>query len=278
MGVPNESVNPAFPTPRTTSPQSSTSNESNDNQTVIASQTQYMQGKDRTPHGNVHTAISGCSCFQQNAELLCSFKLADYTGSQDACKIDNVLQNIEDALKPWQGLVECPNCAFNGDQEVLQIAFMTIRILLIRLQSQVPPGIFPTTGKRSSVEDKQRPSDDTDTSRPSYSAKMKVGSFEVNEHDNQTVIQVLLLITIHKIKAMMVRFKEMVDRKQKLLQPKAASGPGGQKKGKNSLVYQDHVASNLDHVQHMLQSLGSFLQTLERSLEKEQSDKTGSGR
>lgn len=267
----DKSVNPAFPTPSTTSPQGSPSNGSNENQTATPplSHKQHGQRTDFTSQNTLQPTLAGCSCFQQNAHILCSFKLADSTGSQDVREIDTVLQDIEDALKPWQNLVACPNCAFNGDQEILQIVFMTIRILLLRLQPHVPSCTLSTYGKKGSVEGKQRPSEKANTSWPSYNTRMKLGSFEVNEDDNRSVIQVLLLSAIHKIKSMMVRFKEMVDRKQKLLQPKAANGQGGQKKGRNSQVYQGHAASNLDHVQHMLQSLGSFLQTFERSLEKE---------
>ena len=218
---------------------------------------------------------SGCTCLQQNTELLCSFKLAEATNNQNPFRIDAVLQAAQEASKPWQNLVDCRNCAFNQDQEVIQIAFMTIRILLLRCQNLVPlcnpyasSRVGPSDGPQCRQEEAQRP-------WQKYGARLTLGAYEVSESESNMVTRVLLLGAIRNIKSMFLPFKEMLDRKQMMLRPKldGSGGGRGQRQTKNALMGQGHPASNLDHIKHILQGLGSFLQTLERSIDRDQSDR-----
>ena len=233
-----------------------------------------------------------CSCLQQLTELLCSFKLAEATEGQSAYDIDTVLRTAQEALRPWQAAIGCPNCAHNNDQEVLQVAFMTIRLVLVRLQNLIPPWSFQdierkngTTKKMPQQQQPQR--QPADKIWPNYSARVTLGTFEACQADTKVVVQMLLLSTIHRIKAMIISFKETLDRKQKMLQPASraeftTTNTRNGKQTRNNVQAEHgnaaHAASNLDHVQHMLQGLASFLQTLERALESEQLEQNGNGR
>ena len=266
-----------YPTPFANSPQTSPYRDTSNAPTAAISNRKRDIGKVDEEFTNLtRTTRTGCTCLQQNAELLCSFKLAECTENQDACRIDTVLRDSQEALNPWQNLVECPNCAFNQDQEVLQIAFMTIRIVLLRFQNLVPSCSIPHGNHKGSTNVSQRWQEEVEDNWQKYGACVTIGSYKVSDSDNKVVVQVLLLSTIRTMKSVLVRFKEMLDRKQGLLQTKSESTGGGraQKQTKNGVLGQRNPASSLDHIQHMLQDLGSFLQTLERSLEQERSDRS----
>ena len=81
------------------------------------------------------------------------------------------------------------------------------------------------------------------------------------------VLQVVFLSTVRKIKSVMTCFKRILDRKGKTLELASDSLPRNMNQGDTKL---SPATSNLRHVQQMLQSLGNFVQTLERALERDQ--------
>lgn len=216
-----------------------------------------------------------CTCLQQNAELLCSFKNSDSEEGKSAQSIDAVLLGAREALKLWQVLIECRNCAYDNDQEVLLLSLMTIRIILLRLQQLLPPWNLQARsrqeprGDRPSSQHQQR-QQETEAWLPKNSTPVTVGSFEVTGNDRMLVLQVLLLSTVQKIKSVMTCFKRVLDRKKMILELSSDSLPRSLKQGDTEL---SHAMSNLRHVQQMLQSLGSFVHTLEQALEKDQCDR-----
>ena len=218
---------------------------------------------------------SDCTCLQQNTELLCTFKLAEATNNQNSRRIDIVLQAAQEACKSWQNLLDCRNCGFNQDQEVIQIAFMTIRILLLRFQDLVPL-CDPYASSREGPSDRpQCRQEVAQRAWQKYGARLTLGMYEVSESESSMMAQVLLLGAIRNIKSMLMPFKEMLDRKQAMHRPKL-DGPGGtrgQRQAKNAFMAQSHPASNLEHIKHMLQGLGSFLQTLERTIDRDHLDR-----
>ncbi|KAI4240694.1 MAG: hypothetical protein LQ352_007577 [Teloschistes flavicans] len=269
--MPQDFTNENLPISTGASPQTPLSLETSNRQSAAPGHKHQVEAK-KVSHSSLNlfnSAAMACSCFQQNAELLCSLKLAEAGENKGAYKIDSFLRTATEALRPWQSLIDCRNCANNIDQEVLQISFMTIRIVLQRLQHLVPSGCSKIPGTRkSTVDGRPTPTEETEASWPNYNARVTLGVYEASEADNNMVIQVLLLGIVRKIKAMMIKFKEMLDRKQRMLPPKTDNGRT-QKQWKNMAAEQGHPSSNLDHIQHMLQGLASFLQILERSLEKE---------
>ena len=238
----------------------------------------------RTPSTSPPTSINektrddqftDCTCLQQNTELLCSFKLAEAMNNQNSHRIDTVLQAAQEATKPWQNLLDCRNCGFNQDQEVIQIAFMTIRILLLRFQDLVPL-CDPYASSREGHSDRpQCRQEVAQRARQKYGVRLTLGAYEVSESESSMMVQVLLLGAIRNIKSMLLPFKEMLDRKQMMHRPKL-DGPGGsrgQRQARTAFMGQGHPASNIDHVKHMLQGLGSFLQTLERTIDRDHLDR-----
>ena len=288
MDLKDERPNPLLPTPTTTSPPTPPYRELKNGHVLPApSSCPDPRRLEEVSPGLANLPSKGCTCFQQNVKLLCSLKVADTAGDETAYRIDSVLQSAQEALQPWQSLVDCHDCAHNRDQEVLQVALMSIRMVLLRFQNLVPSSETQTTARKGSASAKgspqqqqqqQQQQQDILGSWQSYGARMTLGSFEVSDSDNRAMVQVLLLGTLRKIKPILVRFKEMLDRKQAMLRPKADAAGGGRGQKSVKAISPSHPASNLDHIQHMLQGLGSFLQTLERSLEREQSlppDTTG---
>ncbi|KAL8677476.1 MAG: hypothetical protein Q9186_006092 [Xanthomendoza sp. 1 TL-2023] len=275
MHISQDFSNEILPASSVPSPWTPSSLETSNHQGAALNRAKTKEGAKKAGDGSLNfldSSAVGCSCFQQNAELLFSFKLAETVDNQQRSEIDTFLQNVHEALKPWQNLVECRNCANNIDQEILQIAFMTTRIALLRLQRLVPSCRFQTScSKKGAVDGRPSPVEEGDPPWPSYNARVTLGTYELSEADNVMVIQVVLLSVIRKIKSIMIKFKEMLERKKKMLQPKSDNGRT-QKQWRSMLVDQGHPASNLDHLQHMLQGLASFLQTLEKALEKDQPD------
>ena len=224
-------------------------------------------------------ASSDCTCLQQNTELLCCFKLSEIANNQNPYRIDAVLQAAQEASKVWQNFVNCRECAFNQEQEVIQIAFMSIRILLLRFQNLVPLCCNSSVnsnkdGAPTRPPSRQQQEEEQQLPWQKYGARLTLGAYEVSESESKMVTLALLLGAIRNIKSMLLPFKEMLDRKQTMHRPTSTSGGArGQRQAKNALMGQGHPASNLDHIKHMLQGLGSFLQTLERTIDGENSDR-----
>ena len=208
---------------------------------------------------------------------MCSFKLAEATNDHNPYRIDAVLQTAQEASKLWRNLLECRYCAYNQDQEVVQIALMTIRILLLRFQNLVPPCDQRTSSSREGrvIERAQHSSEEGQAPWQKYGVRLTLEAYEVSESESNLVTRVLLLAAIRNIKSLFLPFQEMIERKQSLLQPKSdrSSGGRGQRQPKNSSGGQSHPASNLDHIKYMLQGLGNFLQTLERAFDQDPLDK-----
>lgn len=179
---------------------------------------------------------SECTCLQQNTALLCSFKLVEATNNQNTHRIDAVLQAAQEASKSWQNLVYCRTCGSNQDQEVIQIAFMTIRILLLRIQNLVPL-CDPYTSSREGPSDGPQCRQQEETQGPweKYGSRFTLGAYEVSESEGNVMTRILLLGAIRNIKSMLLPFREILDRKQIMLQPKL-NGSGssrGQRQAKN---------------------------------------------
>lgn len=205
-----------------------------------------------------------CSCFQQNIDVLYSLKASEISGNTSIHETDTVLASIGEAMKPWQSLFECGNCAYNNDQEILLLVFMSLRIVLLRLRKLLPPWSSPGSGKSSQGAGLSQPQQQhaaTEKHWPSRTTRVLVGSLELSGNDRIVVLHVLLSNTVSKIKSAMIRFREMLDRKMRSL------GPRNPMQARGTMAEHAHHASNLDHAQQMLHTLGTLLQSLETSLD-----------
>ena len=223
------------------------------------------------PFSPTKISPGSCTCLQQNAELLCSFKNPDSEEGKSAQSMDAVLLSVREAVKLWQVLIQCRNCAYDIDQEVLLLALMTIRVVLLRLQQLLPPWSLQAPSRKGlrgdrSLSQHQQHQQETETWCQNSSTPVALGSFEVIGNDRMLVLQVVLLSTVRKIKSVMTCFKNILDRKEKTLELASDSLLQNMKQGDTKLS----ATGNLRHVQQMLQSLGNFVQTLERALEGDQ--------
>lgn len=219
---------------------------------------------ERPPFLSSQASQGSCSCFQENAQLLCSFKQSEFTDDQAGHNVDSVLKSVQQGLKPWQSLIECKYCNSNNDQEGMQLGFMAIRLVLLRLQQLAPPWSFQAAGGNGFSVAKPGHARETNNPWPPYGMPVMLGSYAVDDGDRTMVLQVLLLSAIRKIKTVMLCFKEMLERKQQALMSRPDSRHT--KTPRRMLIEQGPGASDLDYMQHMLRGLATFAQTLEKSL------------
>jgi hypothetical protein len=207
-----------------------------------------------------------CSCFQQNAELLCFLKAQAAIDNAVVNDIDAVLSSAQKAFRPWQSIVECPNCSCSKDQECLLLALMTVRIVILRIHQLMTSANFQESGNTSPSSNQ---GSYTDSSCPKTCARVAIGSFEVTGDEKLLVLQVLLLSTVRKIKATLVYFKKMLDGKKRGT-GQTSPWPSDRNANQGSNIGLEHAygASNLAHIQQIWQGLWKFLQMILTPLER----------
>ncbi|KAL9110916.1 MAG: hypothetical protein Q9227_004531 [Pyrenula ochraceoflavens] len=194
-----------------------------------------------------------CTCFQQNADILCTLKTSQIGSNVgDPCQspsLGSVLSSVQEAFKAWRSLIECRECSSNTEQEVLLLALMSIRILLVRIQAQLHSG---PDSPISTPSEPGRPL--ASMSNFARGHRVTIGEHELGEKDQWLVVQVLLLNTVRRIKAAMNCFNEMLERKRKAMMA-------------NGLTGTLEVDTGFDQVAPMLQNLGGMVGNLEKCLE-----------
>lgn len=73
-----------------------------------------------------------CSCLEQHAQLLCNLKKLAH--GQSALCIDAGLIGVQQALTPWQNLIDCRICPHEEDNSILLLSLMSVRTVLRYLQ------------------------------------------------------------------------------------------------------------------------------------------------
>ena len=204
---------------------------------------------------------TSCTCFQQNADLLCTLKKTSTSSTARELSLGLLLPTVQDALKAWRSLIECRSCSTNAEQEILLLAFMTIRILLVRVQGQMtddpdqanpPPSHSPDSQRRQSSRSNIRQT----TSPARHAARVTIGDHELGDRDRWLVTQFMLLNTVRRIKAAVQRFQELLERKTK---PTMVAG---------GTLTPAEFEVGYDQVAQMLRNLSMKVASLEKELER----------
>ena len=192
-----------------------------------------------------------CSCLQQHAELLSNprLSLASVGPDHGMLPIDKVLGLAEEGMKAWRGLVACTSCPYSDDQEVMLLAFMSIRAITRHLQRLSPCYSITTTPSAEALCMSQSSKEES---------LLRIGSYEVTGDDRKLVLRLLFQNTLQKLKYILDSLQEIQDKKKKLLLDETSNRTAG---------IDDYQASNyLFHTQQISYCLVTSLQTLESSL------------
>ncbi|KAL9042609.1 MAG: hypothetical protein Q9214_003725 [Letrouitia sp. 1 TL-2023] len=129
-----------------------------------------------------------CSCLEQHTELLCLLKKLD----QGQTSVDSVLIGVQQALAPWQHLIQCRVCPHDGDQGVLFLAVMSIRSILRRLQRLYLANEYPSppSGYSTPVRAKQGNS----------IGNVTLGSYKATDNEQKHITDLLVIHALGKIK------------------------------------------------------------------------------
>ncbi|KAI0970336.1 hypothetical protein F4678DRAFT_136886 [Xylaria arbuscula] len=191
-----------------------------------------------------------CPCFEHNSELLCRLKRAGADDGQisDPTKCD-IMVKIQEALKTWKGLVECPSCAHDEDTDIVLLALICGRELVTQIQAK--PGLLYDDGPT-----------------PGHSPSLVLGGYEVKGDEKSMLLHALRSITFRKLERAIICLREVLERKKRLLRvTKLATSP-----------HQDRAEStgdswtrsqfpstwnDLAHMDHMLHGIMGLLKALQ---------------
>jgi hypothetical protein len=198
------------------------------------------------------SSTNTCTCLQKHAEVLSNPILSEiraYDGPDDGVwSMGKALSLAKQAMKAWQGLLTCPYCPYDDDQEVMLLTLMSIRAVTRYLQ-RLSPRYTNTSPQGPSSNSPQSVKDDD---------RLQIGSFELEGNDRMLVLRVLYQITLQKVKCMLHSLQVIQNRKKRRLLEKNQNKLAG--------VNDYQASSNLFHIQQISYGLVTSLQTLESSL------------
>ncbi|KAI1766592.1 hypothetical protein GGR53DRAFT_202711 [Hypoxylon sp. FL1150] len=200
-----------------------------------------------------------CSCLRYHTELLCALKSSTSGSVRSSPKADgsgsgysplgNIMTTIQEAFKTWRKFIHCPNCAQNGDQEVLLLSLMCARSVLTQLE-----GVTWIGGGNNTPDD--------------TGPTLTLGEFRVEGDEKSTLLHALRSLTLRKIEAVLIRLKEVLERIKRLesgleasrlpenRRGRGAEGPRLESRGGDGMC-------NLAYAEQMLQGLMRYVRVLE---------------
>ncbi|KAL9609284.1 MAG: hypothetical protein Q9167_005936 [Letrouitia subvulpina] len=196
---------------------------------------------------SVHTPdlLPTCSCLEQHTELLCLLKKLE----QGQTSVDSVLIGVQQALAPWQHLIQCRVCTHDGDQSVLFLAVMSIRSILRRLQRlylaneySSPPSGFSTPVRAS---------------QGNSIGNVTLGSYKATDNEQKHITDLLVIHALGKIKYALLSLSDKF--RQSRGRISASSLPDLTDGSMSPMAGQDIDPSCL---QQLLQSLETTVQAL----------------
>ncbi|KAL5348509.1 hypothetical protein ACLOAV_005925 [Pseudogymnoascus australis] len=201
------------------------------------------------------SSANTCMCLQKHAEVLSNPILSEIRASDGpndgVCSMDKALSLAQQAMKAWQGLLTCPYCPYNDDQEVMLLTFMTIQAITRYLRRLSPRY---TNAARTNL---QASNPDTPLAAKDDS-RLRIGSFELEGDDRTLVLRFLYQNTLQKVMCVLHSLQVIQNKKKKRLLEETQNKLAG--------VDDYQASSNLFHIQQMSYGLVTSLQTLESAL------------
>ena len=187
-----------------------------------------------------------CSCLEEHSALLCRLKAL--TQSRGMPSIGAVLTETQQALAPWQNLIQCRLCPHEDDLSVLLLGVMSIRSILRCLQTLCFGNTSPSSGYATPID--QIPS----------ANKVTPNGYEPTQNEHKHITDVLILHAMEKIRFALLSLKEKFIRASS---PKAASDASDAR-----LIESGHMVSLADSdmhvrcIQKLIENLESTIQTV----------------
>jgi hypothetical protein len=123
---------------------------------------------------------------------------------RDTLPFDSVLLNIQDSIASCTSMLQCVKCANNSDQEVLIVAIMCVRCVILQI-------VAARASKENDAE-----SNTFSSSLSVDDLPMRLGGFELKGNDKDIMLQVLQMVTTRKIEAMLKSLGEILTHKKRL--------------------------------------------------------------
>ena len=137
-------------------------------------------------------SLPTCECLEQHSRLLCQLEKLKRP-QHTALTLDVMLIAVQDSVETWHNLIRCRVCSCDDDQTVLLFSVMTMRSMLRCFQRLCPPS-----------GEKDLPSDISSL----HLGVMRLGSYEVTNHEQALVTSVLIIHGLGKIKHAVLSLKD----------------------------------------------------------------------
>ncbi|KAL6693484.1 hypothetical protein J3F84DRAFT_380933 [Trichoderma pleuroticola] len=198
-----------------------------------------------TPSPIQHSNGLTCTCLQQQTSLLCKLRGSEVFRPGGKMAMKSILANMQEAQTAWLGLTGCTSCMRGDDQEVLILALMCVRSMLLQLQN-VSWGCGGNQDVSLTVSEHVS---------PGISAEgdvelevVMVGDFELTGDDKSSLLFMLWSMMVQKVKTVLESFRSVLERKK--LSRGRFSESGALLSGDLSMV--EHTLDGLTHLSRSL--------------------------
>ncbi|KAL8747299.1 MAG: hypothetical protein Q9190_000805 [Brigantiaea leucoxantha] len=168
--------------------------------------------------------------------------------------IDQVLISVQQALVPWQSVIQCHACHYDRDQSVLLVCAMSIRHILRRLQRLCFNRSYVSSPSPQAFDSASR-------AHPQNFAPMgsnvMLGNYTATENEQKHVTDFLVIQAFGKIRHVLVLLIEKFRHSQE--QINAANFQAASKGNGSSLAGPE---LDLNFLQQLLHSLESTVQAI----------------
>ncbi|PKK54268.1 hypothetical protein CI102_1714 [Trichoderma harzianum] len=194
-----------------------------------------------TPSPLQHSSVLTCTCLQQQTSLLCKLRGSEVFRPGGKMSMKSILANMQEAQTAWLGLTSCTSCMRGDDQEVLILALMCVRSMLLQLQN-----VSWACGGNQDVSLTA-----SEHVSPGISAEgdvelevVTVGDFELTGDDKSSLLYMLWSMMVQKVNTVLESFRSVLERKK--VSGGRFSEPGALLSGDLSMV--EHTIDGLTHL------------------------------
>ncbi|KAL7905033.1 hypothetical protein GGI35DRAFT_461665 [Trichoderma velutinum] len=216
--------------------------------TTMPASAELSQSVERVPNipsplqqSNVLT----CTCLQQQTSLLCKLRGSEAFRPGGNMSMKNILANMQEAQKAWLVLTGCTSCMRGDDQEVLILALMCVRSMLLQLQN-VSWGCGGNQDVSLTVSEHVSPG--VSAEGDVELEVVMVGDYELTGDDKSSLLYMLWSMMVQKVNTVLESFRSVLERK------KVSGGrfpePGALLSGDLSMV--EHTIDTLTHLSRSL--------------------------
>ena len=165
-------------------------------------------GRRSTPHTSPISPSQStprCDCLRHAADLLCQLKTTNQ-GTHSA-SIDVVLQSASQTQQRLKRLLRCQNCQQNGDQEVLSLAVMSLKVVLRGLKGY----LSTESDERHRNECNGMPNNQELLEEALSGIRLRLGIYEITGEQRVTMANMLVSRALRKLSKLLHELKRRLD-------------------------------------------------------------------